>query len=73
MHYLSESLIEYYRSKRDSVLDEYSPRCLKRVWQAVRFSWWMTTLLHKFPENGDFGQRIQLAELDYLVKTLQKK
>ena len=69
VHYLSESLIEYYRTRRASVLDEYSPRALKRVWQAVRFSWWMTSLLHKFPENGEFGQRIQVAELEYLVSS----
>ena len=43
--------------------------CLRRVWKAERFSWWMTTLLHRFPENGLFGERIQLAELDYLVNS----
>ena len=48
-------------------LEHYSERCLRRVWKAERFSWWMTSLLHKFPDTGDFGQRIQRAELDYLV------
>ena len=43
-------------------------RALARVWKAVRFSWWMTSMLHKFPETGEFGARIQLAELDYLVE-----
>ena len=45
----------------------YSDTCLGRVWKAERFSWWVTVLLHCFPENGPFGERIQLAELDYLV------
>jgi p-hydroxybenzoate 3-monooxygenase len=40
---------------------------LARVWKAERFSWWMTKLLHRFPEEGDFGRRMQLAELDYIV------
>ena len=50
-------------------MDAYSQDCLRRVWKAERFSWWMTTLLHRFPENGPFGERIQLAELDYLVNS----
>jgi p-hydroxybenzoate 3-monooxygenase len=45
----------------------YSGRALARVWKAVRFSWWMTTMLHRFPDTDSFGQRIQEAELDYLV------
>ncbi len=44
-------------------------RALARVWKAVRFSWWMTSMLHKFPDQGEFGARIQLAELDYLVSS----
>jgi p-hydroxybenzoate 3-monooxygenase len=67
VHYLSEALIEHYRSASDAGLDAYSARALARVWKAERFSWWMTSLLHKFPDTGPFGQRIQLAELDYLV------
>ena len=69
VHYLSESLIGYYHGKNEAALDAYSPRCLRRVWQAERFSWWMTSLLHNFPDNGDFGQRIQQAELEYLVNS----
>ncbi|RUY75978.1 4-hydroxybenzoate 3-monooxygenase, partial [Mesorhizobium sp. M7A.F.Ca.CA.003.01.2.1] len=42
---------------------------LARVWKAVRFSWWMTTMLHCFPDTAEFGQRIQEAELDYLVQS----
>ncbi|HQP67965.1 MAG TPA: 4-hydroxybenzoate 3-monooxygenase, partial [Quisquiliibacterium sp.] len=48
-------------------LDAYSARALRRVWKAERFSWWMTTLLHRFPDAGGFGQRIRQAELDYLI------
>ncbi|NCX63196.1 MAG: 4-hydroxybenzoate 3-monooxygenase, partial [Betaproteobacteria bacterium] len=51
----------------DHHLDHYSARCLQRVWRAERFSWWFTSLMHHFPEHGAFGQRIQEAELDYLV------
>jgi p-hydroxybenzoate 3-monooxygenase len=67
VHYLSSALIEYYRSGKATELDAYSERCLRRVWQAVRFSWWMTNLLHLFPENGSFGRKIQCAEFDYLI------
>ncbi|MGN6549489.1 MAG: 4-hydroxybenzoate 3-monooxygenase [Pararhizobium sp.] len=64
--YLFSALEAFFRSGSESELDQYSERALSRVWKAVRFSWWMTTTLHLFPENGTFGQRIQEAELDYL-------
>jgi p-hydroxybenzoate 3-monooxygenase len=67
VHYLSEALIEFYGEKSSAALDAYSSRALARVWKAERFSWWMTKLLHRFPEEGDFGRRMQLAELDYLA------
>ena len=67
VHYLSRALIDWYESGATSELEAYSARCLKRVWMAERFSWWMTSLLHLLPEGGSFGQRLQLAELDYLV------
>jgi p-hydroxybenzoate 3-monooxygenase len=67
VHYLAEALIDHYRGGSDRGLDHYSARALARVWKAERFSWWMTSLLHRFPDTGPFGQRIQLAELDYLV------
>ena len=60
-------LREYYDEKSAAGIDAYSARALARVWKAVRFSWWMTSMLHKFPDEGEFGARIQLAELDYLV------
>jgi len=67
VRYLFAGLREFYREKSDAGLDAYSSKALARVWKAVRFSWWMTTILHRFPETGEFGQRIQEAELDYLV------
>ncbi|ODS58068.1 MAG: 4-hydroxybenzoate 3-monooxygenase [Agrobacterium sp. SCN 61-19] len=67
VYYLIEGLLEHYQEKSDAALDAYSARALSRVWKAVRFSWSMTTLLHRFPDTGDFGQKIQEAELDYLT------
>jgi p-hydroxybenzoate 3-monooxygenase len=64
--YLCQSLVEHYERGSSELLDAYSGTALARVWNAVRFSWWMTNLLHRFPDSGDFGQRIQDAELTYL-------
>ncbi|XUY29376.1 4-hydroxybenzoate 3-monooxygenase [Agrobacterium sp. rho-8.1] len=69
VYYLSHALIEYYKDRSEAGLDTYSARALSRVWKAVRFSWWMTTMMHRFPDTGDFGQKIQEAELDYLVQS----
>lgn len=63
---LYQALAEHYRGD-DGGIDNYSRRALARVWKAERFSWWFTSLLHRFPETGDFGSRMQSAELDYLV------
>ena len=67
IHYLSAGLIEYYATGKTAELDSYSERALRRVWQAERFSWWMTNLTHRFPDNGAFGEKIQAAELEYLA------
>ncbi|MES0005881.1 4-hydroxybenzoate 3-monooxygenase [Mesorhizobium sp. M0062] len=67
VRYLFAGLREFYLDKSQAGLDAYSAKALARVWKAVRFSWWMTTMLHRFPDTGEFGQRIQEAELDYLV------
>ncbi|EJM99510.1 4-hydroxybenzoate 3-monooxygenase [Phyllobacterium sp. YR531] len=69
VHYLFEGLREYYLEKSPTGLDAYSGKALARVWKAVRFSWWMTTMLHRFPETDAFSQRIQEAELDYLIQS----
>jgi p-hydroxybenzoate 3-monooxygenase len=67
--YLSDALIAHYRDKSDAGLDGYSAKALARVWKAVRFSWWMTSMMHTFPDNGPFGLRIQEAELGYLFES----
>jgi len=67
VHYLFEGLRDLYLEQSATALNAYSVRALKRVWGAVRFSWSMTMLMHRFPDAGDFGQKIQEAELDYLV------
>jgi p-hydroxybenzoate 3-monooxygenase len=67
---LAAMFVEFYETRSSTVLDTYSGHVLKRIWKAVRFSWWMTSLLHVFPENGDFGRRIQRAEFDYLAASV---
>jgi p-hydroxybenzoate 3-monooxygenase len=69
VHYLSQALREFYAEKSSAGIGAYSQKALARVWKAVRFSWWMTSIMHKFPDTGEFGARIQLAELDYLVSS----
>jgi p-hydroxybenzoate 3-monooxygenase len=68
VRYLSLALIEFYRDRTTTGLDRYSERALARVWQAERFSWWMTMLLHTFPDNG-FDRKIQRAELEYVFRS----
>jgi p-hydroxybenzoate 3-monooxygenase len=63
---LATALIEHFLEKSPAGLDTYSATVLERIWKAERFSWWMTSLLHTFPETGAFGRRIQRAEFDYL-------
>ncbi len=67
VQYLSDALITYYKERSPRGIDIYSQCCLRRVWRAERFSWWFTSLMHRFPDTGDFGQKIQEAELDYLI------
>ncbi|MET0311480.1 MAG: 4-hydroxybenzoate 3-monooxygenase [Burkholderiaceae bacterium] len=67
VRYLSQGLIEFYRDKSSAGIDGYSEKCLRRVWKAVRFSWWFTQTMHKFPDTGEMGYKLQVAELDYLV------
>ncbi|MGM0583429.1 MAG: 4-hydroxybenzoate 3-monooxygenase [Pseudomonadota bacterium] len=66
VHYLSQALIRHYRDGDPRGLDAYSDTALKRVWGAIRFSWWMTSILHRFPDQSDFDQKIQESELDQL-------
>jgi p-hydroxybenzoate 3-monooxygenase len=63
---LSAALAEYYRTGSEELIDRYSAQCLRRIWKAVRFSWWFTSITHKFSADP-FSHRLQLAELDYLT------
>lgn len=64
--YLSRALIERYQTRRADALDAYSDTALRRIWKAERFSWWMTSLMHRFPETTGFDRRVQVAEFNYL-------
>ena len=64
---LADALIEQFAERSSAGIDAYSGKVLARIWKAERFSWWMTSLLHTFPETGAFGRRIQRAEFDYLA------
>ena len=67
--YLSGALIEWFRERSTAGIETYSQRSLRRIWKAERFSWWLTNLMHRFPDTQGFGQRVQEAELDYLVNS----
>ena len=69
VHYLANALAEFYGEKSSAGIDAYSQTALARVWKAVRFSWWMTMLMHRFPDTEPFDYKIQMAELDYLVNS----
>ena len=64
---LARALAAWYSGGRADLLDGYSATCLRRVWKVQRFSWWMTSMLHRLPDEGALRQRLQLAELDYLT------
>ncbi len=65
---LSEALIEYFRTRRATLLDEYSAHALSRIWKAIRFSWWFTTLMHRFSDDP-LEHKLQVAELEYLAES----
>ena len=65
--YLSSALIEHYKERSAAGIDHYSERCLRRIWRAERFSWWLTTLTHRFPDDEPIAAKLQSAELDYLL------
>ena len=66
---LARALEEFYLRGSSVGLDEYSAKCLRRVWKVQRFSWWMTSMLHKFPDENAFDHRRQVAELDYITSS----
>ncbi len=66
--YLWQGLRSHYAGS-DTEINHYSGRALARIWKTERFSWWMTSLMHNFPDSGHFGQKMQRAELDYLFSS----
>ncbi|GAA2876618.1 4-hydroxybenzoate 3-monooxygenase [Streptosporangium fragile] len=66
---LTAALAEYYETGSTALLDAYSDSCLKRVWRAQHFSWWMTTLLHTFDADDAYGRRLQISHLDYVTSS----
>ena len=69
IYYLYHALVDHYRKRDDSGLDGYSQKALARVWKGQRFSWWMTTLLHRFPDSSAFERRLQATDLAYLFSS----
>jgi p-hydroxybenzoate 3-monooxygenase len=67
--YLSHALIDFYHNDSEKGIEEYSEKCLKRVWKAERFSWWMTHLLHRFDSESEFDHKIKQAELSYILES----
>jgi p-hydroxybenzoate 3-monooxygenase len=66
---LTRSLVDFYREGKRERLERYSETCLRRVWKVQRFSWWMTSMLHRFPNEDSFSHNVHLAELDYLTSS----
>jgi len=69
IYYLYHALVAHYQRGDDSGLDGYSAKALARVWKAQRFSWWMTTMLHSFPDSIEYDQKLQQTELEYLFSS----
>ena len=67
--YLAEALTAHYLGGSDAGLDGYQARALARIWKAERFSWYLTKLMHRFPGDGAFEHRMQIAELDYVAQS----
>ena len=66
VHYLFNALAEHYEENSNTALDAYSAQALARVWKAERFSWWFSSLLHRFPDQTDFDAKMQIAEIAFL-------
>jgi len=66
---LTRGLVEHYKQGKREALQQYTERCLRRVWKAQRFSWWMTSMLHRFPNEDSFAHNIHHAELDYVTSS----
>jgi p-hydroxybenzoate 3-monooxygenase len=66
VHYLYHALRDYYEKDSEAGIDDYSAKALARVWKAERFSWWFSTLKHRFPDQTEFDQKMQVADLEFL-------
>ncbi len=64
---LADAIVERYRSGSDAALEAYSENCLRRVWRAEHFSWWMTSMLHRPPDGDEFELKLQLSQLRYVT------
>jgi p-hydroxybenzoate 3-monooxygenase len=69
IRHLAQALALFYQQKQTTLLDAYSATCVRRVWRAEHFSWWMTSMLHRFPDDDLFQQRMQRAQLEYTVSS----
>jgi p-hydroxybenzoate 3-monooxygenase len=69
VYYLSQGLIRYFKNTDETDLNNYSTKALSRIWKSERFSWWMTSLLHKFDEQDSFSDRMRRAEFDFLMES----
>ncbi len=69
IYYLYHGLLDHYKNGDDAGLDAYSQKALARVWKGQRFSWWMTSLLHSFPDNSEFDNHLQQTDLEYLFSS----
>lgn len=69
VYYLYHAMVDHYKKGDQTGLDNYSQKALARAWKGQRFSWWMTTLLHRFPENSDFIDKLQQTDLEYLLSS----
>jgi p-hydroxybenzoate 3-monooxygenase len=67
VHVLAVALVAYFKSGRTDLLEAYSATCLRRLWKVQRFSWWMTSLLHRFPDADPMQEHLQLAELEQIA------
>ncbi|WP_371398238.1 4-hydroxybenzoate 3-monooxygenase [Fretibacter rubidus] len=67
--YLAPALIDFFKKNDPSAIDAYEAKALARVWKSSRFAWYLTSLMHSFPEDGDFGRKMQIAELNYIANS----
>ncbi len=73
IYYLYHAMVAHYQNGDDTGLENYSAKALARVWKAQRFSWWMTTMLHTFPQNSSYDNQLQKTEMEYLLSSDRAK